>query len=271
MESPSSALVSSDIVAKPGSWKQSPEASGHQAGTTGPASVPRSPFSSAAPPVMTIAGARPGAFGLLHDAAIVETRHSGGVAADSGSSEASQLASVHARLIVAANPVLQPQSRATLATVQRSGTSALPDGLSGLVASYNPDRVGQSGAAGQSQPANSATVRSSGGGAAGAHGASDPAVAVAAAAAAALNMAAERLLAAAAAVGSQQQQRQHTGLPQAPASLAAAAAAAAHLALQGASQSDAADSILAMVRSWPAPCLISLPWTRLLCISPDSS
>ena len=264
MEAPAPAPVTSDSVAKPGSWKRSPDLTGH-AEPAGPAVVPRSPFSSAAPPATIAAGGRlGGASGSCHDDDVpVETRHSGGVAADSGSSEASQLAGVHARQIIGLKPDRRaPCSAAAAPTpaalMQRSGSGsefALPDGLSGLVESYNPGRVSDRITSVRSRPAGGVAAWDSDGGAATAQGASDPTVTVAAAAAAALNLAAERLLAAAAA-GSQQ--RQHAGLSQGPAGPAATAAVAAHLTLQGASPSEAADRILAMVRLVP-PHLVLQP------------
>ena len=239
--------VPSVTVAKPGSWQQSSAAVGRTyadpANAQTVASLPRSPFTSAKPlPCATSARDQFKTLRSLTDTLPIESRHSGGVAADSASSEASQLAAVHTRQIVDLSPEQPTQSRSAAApqavhsASQQWGTTALPDGLSGLVHSSKPECM--------AQPMSSAATQRARGIAPSHQTGPNPTLAVVAAATAALNLAAERLLSAG---GQAVQQQQHRHLPQGSAGLAAAAAAAAQLALQGVSPAQAADSIMAMV------------------------
>jgi len=242
-------------VAKPGSWKRSPDQVGRAAaaGPVGAApatmvALPPSPFSLVAPP-STAACDRLAMRSSLMDGKTIESRHSGGGAAtDSGSSEATQLAAVHAAHALGLSPDSRSRGsshgaaapQAVLAGSRQWGMSAMPDGLSGLLESRKPERTvdhlrtrSQLLDSAMSQVAQGTALSQR-------QSVADPAMAVAVTATATLNRAADRLLMAGG-------QRQLTALPQGPAGLAAAAAAAAHLVLQGASPAEAANKILAMV------------------------
>ena len=243
-------------VAKHGGWKQSPALLGGRA-AAGPAgaaatmALPPSPFSLVPSPPSTAACDRLGIRSSLTDGKTIESRHSGGGAAtDSASSDATQLAAVHAVPVVGLTPESRSRSgqhgaawgAAAPAGSRQWGMSALPDGLSGLLDGRKPERAVEGRQTARPQLRDSAMSRVVAQETASVQqrSAADPAMAVIAAATAALNLAAERLLLAGG-------RGQLAALPQGSAGLAAAAAAAAHLTLHGASPSEAADKILAMV------------------------
>ena len=245
-------LVPPVSITKPGCRKRSPDPVGHAAvGPTGAAAatpaLPPSPFSLVALPSVA-AGGRPQVWESVVGTKTIDSRHSGGGAAtDSASSDATQLAAVHAAQGMGLSPDSRSRSgrhgaaanQAVLAGIRQWDVSALPDGLSGLLESRKPERTVDGGHIARhhildcavSQQGTASSQRRS---------ATDPTTAVVATATAALNLAAERLLVAGG-------QRQLAALSQGSAGLAAAAATAAHLVLQGASPSEAADKILAMV------------------------
>ncbi len=269
-------------VAKPGCWKRCPDLVG-RAGTAGPAgaapvttgamvALPPSPFSLVAPP-STAACDRLGMRSSLMDIKTIDSRHSGGGAAtDSGSSDATQLIAVHAAQSMGLSPESPSRgslhgaaaSQAVIAGSCQWGMSAMPDGLSGLVESRKPGRRTVDpvlrtrpqlvdSAISQAAQGTALSQRSSAG---------DPTMAVAVTATAALNLAADRLRIAGG-------HRQLTALPQGSAGLAAAAAAAAHLVLQGASPSEAANKILAMVLPSRNTCCTSSSTSIHGCISAE--
>ena len=265
-QQPDSPAPTASLLAKPGFWKQSPDLAGRAAaGATdaaAPTALPPSPFSLVAPPAAAAAYAPPRTLdSLVVNAKVLDSRHSGGGAAtDSASSDATQLAAVHAAPVVGQSPASKARGwdtaappRGVLAGGRQWGISALPDGLSGLVES-SIDRHGQrarpqllDSAMSQMAQGTSASQQRS---------AANPTEAVIGTTTAALSLAAEQMF-----LGGGQ--RQLAALSQGSAGIAAAAAAAAHLTLQGASPLEAAQKILAMVQTCTSHITHTSPTPRM--------